>query len=116
MQLSEVLAKKTEKHHRNGPQIIKSESMNDQFSPVVINLKKSRPSSKVKSEFGTLGLDSIDEDNGKAEKRRRSVLRSTEKQVTMNELLFSPKSTATTSVKSKPYQSLQSNEKLKKAF
>jgi hypothetical protein len=79
MQLSELLAKKTEKHHRNGPLITKAESLNDQVSPIVINLKKSRPPSKVKSEFGTLGLDSIDEDNSKAEKRRRSVLRSTDK-------------------------------------
>ena len=104
IQLSEVLAKKTEKHHRNGPpQIRKSESLNDQVSPIVINLKKNRPSSKVKSEYVTVGLDSIDEEHGKAEKRRRSVLRSTEKQITINELLFSPKSTATTSVKTRPY-------------
>ena len=108
IQLSELLANKTEKHHRNGPQIVKSASLNEQVSPIVINLKKSRPNSKVKSEYGTIGLDSIGEENGRTEKRRRSAIRSTDKQITINELLFSPKSTATTSVKTRPHQPLQS--------
>jgi hypothetical protein len=87
---------------------MKSASLNEQVSPIVINLKKSRPNSKVKSEYGTIGLDSIGEENGRTEKRRRSAIRSTDKQITINELLFSPKSTATTSVKTRPHQPLQS--------
>ena len=103
LSLSEALAKETNKHHRNGPLILKKsrETQNETIEPIDIKIKQKRPSSKTRSEYGTIpsrgGLDSISEEpgilhvGGKAEKRRRSNYKFTEKRITMSQL-FSPKS------------------------